>query len=82
MKDSHYDILGVGESADRRSIRAAYLKKIKASHPDRARRGKAADKAAAINLAYFVLRDPRRRLAYDLDLKRLRNGARRWVAAM
>ena len=74
LKDSHYDILGVRESADRRSIRAAYLKKIKASHPDRARRGKAADRAAAINQAYFVLRDPRRRLAYDLDLKRLRNG--------
>ncbi len=74
LKDSHYDILGVRESADRRSIRAAYLKKIKASHPDRARRGKAADRAAAINQAYFVLRDPRRRLAYDLDLKRIRNG--------
>ncbi len=76
LKNSHYEILGVKESADRRSIRAAYLKKIKANHPDRARRGKAAvDRAATINLAYFVLRDPRRRLAYDLDLKRTRHGA-------
>ena len=75
MKNSHYEILGVKESADSRSIRAAYLKKIKANHPDRARRGKAAaDRAAAINFAYFVLRDHRRRLAYDLDLKRTRNG--------
>lgn len=73
---SHYEILGVGEGADRRAIRAAYLKKIKASHPDRARRGKAASsRAAAINFAYFILRDHRRRLAYDLDLKRVRNGA-------
>jgi len=76
LENSHYEILGVRESADRRSIRAAYLKKIKANHPDRARRGKAApDRAAAINFAYFVLRDPRRRLAYDLDLKRTRKGA-------
>jgi len=75
LKNSHYEILGVGESADRRSIRAAYLKKIKANHPDRARRAKSAsDRAAAINLAYFVLRDSRRRLAYDLDLRRVRNG--------
>lgn len=75
MIDSHYEILGVRESADRRSIRAAYLKKIKANHPDRARRARAAaERAAAINLAYFVLRDPRRRLAYDLDLRRTRNG--------
>ncbi len=76
MSKSHYEILGIREAADRRSIRAAYLKKIKASHPDSGRRGKAAEaRAAAINFAYFVLRDRRRRLAYDLDLKRARNGS-------
>jgi hypothetical protein len=75
LTKSHYELLGVRDSADRRAIRAAYLKKIKASHPDGGRRGKAAEaRAAAINFAYFVLRDSRRRLAYDLDLKRARNG--------
>jgi hypothetical protein len=76
LSKSHYEILGIKEAADRRSIRAAYLKKIKASHPDSGRRGKAAEaRAAAVNFAYFVLRDRRRRLAYDLDLKRERNGS-------
>lgn len=74
LSKSHYEILRVRESADRRAIRAAYLKKIKASHPDSGGGGKAA-RAAAVNLAYFVLRDARRRLAYDLELKRTRNGA-------
>jgi hypothetical protein len=76
LTKSHYELLGVRDSADRRAIRAAYLKKIKASHPDGGRRGKAAEaRAAAINSAYFTLRDSRRRMAYDLDLKRARNGA-------
>ena len=73
---SHYDVLGIRETADRRAVRAAYLKRIKAIHPDRANKRNAdGDRATAVNLAYFTLRDPRRRLAHDLELKRARNGA-------
>ena len=72
---SHYEVLGIRETADRRAVRAAYLKRIKAIHPDRAGKRKAdGDRATAVNLAYFTLRDPRRRLAHDLELKRARSG--------
>lgn len=72
---SHYEVLGVKESADRAAIRAAYLKRIKAIHPDRARKkANDPDRATALNLAYFTLRDSRRRLAHDLELRRARNG--------
>lgn len=76
LMHSHYDILGVKESADRRAIRAAYLKKIKAAHPDRRSGKNSKEQAAAINFAYFTLRDSRRRLAYDFDLTRARTGSK------
>ena len=82
---SHYEVLGIRETADRRAVRAAYLQRIKAIHPDRAGKSAASKSAAGtrnadggsateVNLAYFTLRDPRRRLAHDLELKQARNG--------
>ena len=62
----HYAVLGVAADADRARIRAAYLRTMRASHPD-LRPGDAAGEelARAANAAWEVLRSPGRREAYD-----------------
>ncbi|MFP4329086.1 MAG: DnaJ domain-containing protein [Alkalispirochaetaceae bacterium] len=65
----HYDTLGVPRNADGETIRKAYRKKAKQHHPDA---GTGADPAAfqAAQAAYEELKDPDRRRAYDLELRR------------
>jgi hypothetical protein len=68
---SHYETLGVDPDSDERAIRAAYVRRMKAVHPDLALPAyeAGAEQARALNQAYQVLRDPRRRRAYDRALR-------------
>lgn len=58
-----YDILGVAKNATKDAIKRAYRKKAKKSHPDRAGGDNA--EMSAINQAYAVLSDDKKRAHYD-----------------
>jgi DnaJ-like protein len=60
-----YGVLQVEPSADLEAIHAAYRRLARLYHPDLNPRPEAAERMAAINAAYRVLRDPRQRAAYD-----------------
>jgi hypothetical protein len=60
-----YRILQVEPNADLEAIHAAYRRLARLYHPDLNPRPEAAERMAAINAAYRVLRDPRQRAAYD-----------------
>lgn len=64
MKDDHYRLLGVTSDVDQRTLRAAYLARMRLHHPDRSP-GDPGDVARRLNTAYEVLSDPVRRAAYD-----------------
>lgn len=69
MRDP-YTVLGVARTATRREIADAYRAQLRAHHPDL--RAGAADRGHDERLrqvlaAYEMLRDPRRRAAYDRD---------------
>lgn len=64
----HYVALGLDMQATQQEIRNAYRSLMPAVHPDRCSVGEQAiahQRAAALNEAYGVLRDPTRRAAYD-----------------
>jgi hypothetical protein len=70
---NHYDVLGVSRTADRETIRRAYIAIARSSHPDRQassnRQQKSDDnRIRSANAAWNVLRDPARRSEYDLSL--------------
>lgn len=60
----HYECLGVDRDASPAAVRAAYRAAIRRSHPDLVGPG-GEERTAAINAAWYVLRDPVRRRAYD-----------------
>lgn len=62
-----YRLLQVDPEADAEIIGAAYRKLAQRHHPDVTDDPAAADRMAAINAAWEVLRDPARRAAYDRD---------------
>jgi hypothetical protein len=66
---SHYDVLGVGPSADDATLRRAYLHLARRHHPDR--EGGDAARMQAINQAWATLSDPARRAQYDRSLPHL-----------
>lgn len=74
---THYDRLGVEPTASREEIRHAYLHLARSSHPDtrpdaaEAERAESTRTMAAINAAWFVLRDTDRRRLYDLSIDHL-----------
>jgi len=77
---TYYDVLGVPNDASIDAIKAAYRRKIRDYHDDRlppetsaAIRELAKEKAAELNEAYKVLRDPTRKGIYDANLAALRN---------
>ena len=61
-RDSHYEVLGLQPDADLDAIRAAYRRLSKQVHPDA---GGTAALFSAVQDAYAVLSDPRKRAAYD-----------------
>lgn len=80
----YYVMLGLARTASPEEIRAAYLERMKVLHPDRhAPSPPGAPSAADLNQAYWTLRDPDRRAAYDRILAplpprpRRRSGASR-----
>ncbi len=63
---SHYDVLGVGSSADGQALHRAYLALARRHHPDVV--GGDAARMQAINDAWATLGDPARRALYDRSL--------------
>ncbi len=61
----YYSILGVTDSADAKTIKAAYRKLARKYHPDVSRETGAEDKFKEANEAYEVLSDASKRAAYD-----------------
>lgn len=73
MKMTLYDILQVSEKAEKKVIESAYKGLVKKYHPDINKSPGAEQKMKEINSAYSVLRDPVKRLSYDLKLQSERN---------
>ena len=69
---THYEVLGVQESASGEEVRQAYRRLVKAAHPDLAGD---AEQFRLVTRAYDVLSDPAQRAAYDRGLRP------QWVAA-
>lgn len=63
--EGYYAVLGVGHLADTAEIKAAYRYKAKILHPDYNPADDAADDFLKLSEAWFILRDPKRRAAYD-----------------
>jgi curved DNA-binding protein CbpA len=87
-QETYYDVLGIQQSATFEQIRAAYLEKVKAYHPDimgsalyeaarkdEALRENLQARMKVINQAYTVLSDPEQRAKYDAELKGKTGGA-------
>lgn len=64
---THYDVLGVAPDSDRDVLRRAYLDLARRHHPDA---GGDAAAMLAVNDAWAVLSDPRRRAHYDRSIGR------------
>ena len=64
---THYERLGVSPEASTNEVRDAYRRAARRLHPDAAGEH-SAQQMAAVNQAWWVLRDPQRRRAYDLTL--------------
>jgi curved DNA-binding protein CbpA len=73
---THYEVLGVAPDASPAALRAAYLAKARALHPDRQIGRSRAEVERAqramqdVNAAWSVLQDPRARRDYDRTLAR------------
>lgn len=63
MSDDLYAVLGVARDATAAAIKAAWRKCAQEAHPDRA--GGSAERMSAVNAAYRILGNKRRRAAYD-----------------
>src|SRR6266581_2011051 len=65
-----YEVLQVDRRAEPEVIEAAYRRLARKYHPDVSNSADAEQRMKEINAAYEVVRDPRRRAAYDRDLVR------------
>ena len=63
---THYQTLGVSETATPEEIKKAYRKLASQHHPDK---GGDAEKFKSIQVAYDILGDPEKRAAYDAQRK-------------
>lgn len=71
----YYKILGVDKNIPQKEVRAAYLKRTKQFHPDlHPDDPKAKAKFQALNEAYDVISDPKKRKLYDQYGERWREG--------
>jgi hypothetical protein len=69
---THYEVLGVAPTASEVEVRRAYVALARRYHPDRlaaAGDPRTQDRMRAINAAWTVLGDERRRRAYDAELR-------------
>ncbi len=64
-KADFYDLLGIGRSAPQDEIRRAYRKLARQYHPDLNKAADAEDKFKAVQEAYGVLKDEKKRSIYD-----------------
>ncbi len=64
-----YEVLGLGTRATTDEIRSRYRELARRYHPDVAKAPDAAEKFKEINHANQILSDPKRRAAYDAELK-------------
>ncbi|MCH4183456.1 MAG: DnaJ domain-containing protein [Prevotella sp.] len=70
----YYKILGVSKSIPQKDVREAYLKRVKQFHPDlHPDDPKAKAKFQALNEAYEVISDPKKRTKYDKYGEQWRN---------
>ena len=67
VKD-HYAMLGVPRLASDKEIKSAYRKKAKEYHPDTSNRCDAEEMFKLLNKAYTVLKDKKKRQAYNIEL--------------
>ncbi|MGE3604362.1 MAG: DnaJ domain-containing protein [Lautropia sp.] len=69
LPGSHYERLGVDETASLERIRVAYRRAVQHCHPDRFQGDPQAEALfKELTIAYKVLRDPRARREYDVEL--------------
>jgi curved DNA-binding protein CbpA len=66
---THYEVLGVAETANQALIDAAWKIQMKDCHPDLHKGAKAAKQAQVVNQAHDILSNPQLRASYDLDLQ-------------
>ncbi|MDD1725063.1 MAG: DnaJ domain-containing protein, partial [Methanospirillum sp.] len=66
--ESYYDLLNVRRDASPQEITAAYRRLAKVLHPDVCSDPAAEELFKSVNEAYQVLRDEKKREAYDLSL--------------
>jgi len=72
---THYQILGIAPSASPAEIKKAYRRQVKTYHPDICADPNAAEITGQINVAYDVLSDCSKRLAYDYEIAKPRPAA-------
>lgn len=65
---SYYELLGVSPKASGEEIRKAYLQLAHQYHPDAGGSKKDEEKLKEINAAYHCLKNPKKRLQYDLGI--------------
>lgn len=70
QEPTYYEILGVSLVASSSEIKIRYKALALKFHPDKESSSIAKEAMVSINNAYEVLSDPKRRIAYDLGLKR------------
>jgi molecular chaperone DnaJ len=85
MSEDYYDILGIGKDADPQSIRKAYRRKAKKTHPDASGSTNSSERFRKVEEAYETLGDARKRKAYDEQVRGRRGWAipvdrREWAA--
>ena len=66
--ESYYEVLNVGRDASSEEITMSYRKLAKVLHPDVCGSPEAGELFKVVNEAYQVLRDPKKREAYDISL--------------
>ena len=77
---THYQVLGITESASADEVRRAHRQLAQVLHPDRQAGASAAEQSLAerrmreVNAAWTALSDPRRRSEYDRSLRAARTG--------